>query len=89
MRIIKENQDQISGSCRMSGTLWASDSDTGINICFTKLQVKHWLAHGLCLGNGVALISQKTKRSSARRSFCPCYYLVVAHKQVKALLMRR
>lgn len=65
MRMIKEIQDQISGSCRMSGTLWASDSDTGINICFTKSQVKHWLAHGLCLGNGIVWISQKTKRSSA------------------------
>lgn len=89
MRMIKEIQDQISRSCRMSGTLWASDSDTGVNICFTKLQVKHWLAHGLCLGSGVVSVSQKTKRSSAHRSSCPCYYLVVAHKQVKALLMRR
>lgn len=62
MRIIKAIQDQISGSCRMIGTLWASDSDTGINIRFTKLQVKHWLAHGLCLGNGVVLISHKTKK---------------------------
>lgn len=88
MRIIKAIQDQISGSCRMIGTLWASDSDTGINTCFTKLRVKHRLAHGLCLGNEVVLISHKTKRSSARRSSCPHYYLVVAHKQVKALLMR-
>lgn len=87
MRIIKEIQDQISGSCRMSGTLWASDSDTGGNTCFTKLQVKHWLAHGLCLENGVVLISQKTK-SSVHSSSCPRYCLVVAHKQVKALLMR-
>lgn len=61
MRIIKEIQDQISGSCRMSGTLWASYSDTGGNACFTKLQVKHWLAHGLCLGNGVVLIVRKLK----------------------------
>jgi len=61
MRRIKEIQDQISGSCRMIGTLWASDSDTGINICFTKLEVKHWLAHGLCLGNGVVSLSQKKK----------------------------